>query len=38
VGLVKRILRLRHEGDRWKAHTQGQKKECDNFDKLGGAA
>ena len=35
VGLVKRILRPRHEGDCWKAHAQGQKKECDDFDKLG---
>ena len=36
VGLVKRILRPRHGADRWKAHAQCQKKECDDFDKFGG--
>ena len=34
VGLVKRILRLGHGADRWKAHAQCQKKEGDDFDKL----
>ena len=35
VGLVKRILSPRHGADRWKAHAQCQKKEGDDFDKLG---
>ena len=33
MGLVKRILRLSHGADSWKAHAQSQKKECDDFGK-----